>query len=676
MLPAQKQKKRGLVMTGGGAKGYYEAGVLYALHLMGVEFDVITGSSIGAMNSLIYAEYLRRKRSGQLNAAVDAEGVNLALDHFIRAYLYAWLNLENLDLIKDDEASVLAQLKDDLNQLQVDLPLLVRLLWWKTTPAARRPAALFDLARLLKEVALRLDWSGLQEVYRRLQAGQPPERAALGAYLKHRELGKALILPDSPGADSITQTFTGHHPVLQPAHLAADFRPAPNEPGERVTLLARTVTLGDFEQHGVEVRLTRANYRTGRLELSACYSIRDFAAYLDRQAWRLMAPEAKLAPLGSHRLHVPGNPLAIGAALASGRFPGVFAPYPVQAIYDLSQPENDLLQRLLTGWLNDPEVLRQLQAIYPELAAPNAPTQERWNERLDTWRASERMRKLFPRATDAYVDGGAIDNTPSNSAVDAIREWLEAGGLSKRDFALDLFVVFLHVEPQAVEDEEADPELYRVVKRTLDIQATAKLTSDAVVVDTINGFGEKGEELGRHLAAVLDSLQPVLPELTPEQRQALEAQLQQRVPGAQQKPLNTILDELGTRTHKTLTRGLPLHVQEVKIFPDAMPLGTLSFTPRLGYDKDKAIQMITTGCYNTLWSVRRHLEEAGGSRDDTDRQILALARQWTGFAWPDEQALQARATALEDLRETWQCQRRGCVFHAAHCPHGAKSAGG
>jgi predicted acylesterase/phospholipase RssA len=50
-----KVKKRGFVMTGGGAKGLYEAGVIHAFHISGMEFDVITGSSIGAMNSIFYA---------------------------------------------------------------------------------------------------------------------------------------------------------------------------------------------------------------------------------------------------------------------------------------------------------------------------------------------------------------------------------------------------------------------------------------------------------------------------------------------------------------------------------------------------------------------------------------------------------------------------------------------
>lgn len=58
MVEGKKVKRRGFVMTGGGAKGLYEAGVIHAFHISGSEFDIITGSSIGAMNSVFYAEYL------------------------------------------------------------------------------------------------------------------------------------------------------------------------------------------------------------------------------------------------------------------------------------------------------------------------------------------------------------------------------------------------------------------------------------------------------------------------------------------------------------------------------------------------------------------------------------------------------------------------------------------
>ena len=64
-----------------------------------------------------------------------------------------------------------------------------------------------------------------------------------------------------------------------------------------------------------------------------------------------------------------------------------------------------------------------------------------------SWRDSRSMRDFFPRQGDAYVDGGAIDNTPSNSAVDFVREWAEQAGLSKREVVLELFVIFLGAEP-------------------------------------------------------------------------------------------------------------------------------------------------------------------------------------------------------------------------------------
>lgn len=41
---------RGIYLQGGGAKGAYQAGVITALHDMGVTFDVVTGTSIGAIN--------------------------------------------------------------------------------------------------------------------------------------------------------------------------------------------------------------------------------------------------------------------------------------------------------------------------------------------------------------------------------------------------------------------------------------------------------------------------------------------------------------------------------------------------------------------------------------------------------------------------------------------------
>ena len=42
--------KRALVLSGGGAKGAYQLGVYKALKRLGIKINIITGTSIGAIN--------------------------------------------------------------------------------------------------------------------------------------------------------------------------------------------------------------------------------------------------------------------------------------------------------------------------------------------------------------------------------------------------------------------------------------------------------------------------------------------------------------------------------------------------------------------------------------------------------------------------------------------------
>ena len=56
--------KRALVLSGGGAKGAYELGVYKALKRLGIKIDLITGTSIGAINGalLVTGEYKKAKK--------------------------------------------------------------------------------------------------------------------------------------------------------------------------------------------------------------------------------------------------------------------------------------------------------------------------------------------------------------------------------------------------------------------------------------------------------------------------------------------------------------------------------------------------------------------------------------------------------------------------------------
>ena len=45
--------KLGLVLSGGGAKGAYHVGVIKALQEVGIQIDMISGASIGALNAAV-----------------------------------------------------------------------------------------------------------------------------------------------------------------------------------------------------------------------------------------------------------------------------------------------------------------------------------------------------------------------------------------------------------------------------------------------------------------------------------------------------------------------------------------------------------------------------------------------------------------------------------------------
>ena len=696
----ERRSKRGFVMTGGGAKGLYEAGVIHAFHLCSLPFDIITGSSIGAMNALFYAEYLlHRRQLSEADAADPLETIE-ALDPMVKAFQHAWLKLPEAGFIDDSEKGPLGKLKNDLLEWKLGIPLLVRLAWWYSTPGRWPifPVQVWPyLPRLVQEGFNRLG-SGNAFIEKWRAEGYSPPEAAIRAYLKRFDLEHSLVPPESK---QVNDFFVTPVTPLQPEHLEGK-RPA--DEGEGLLLLRPDRTMLDYVREGIDLRLTRANYRTGRLELSAYTSIADFVDYLESRN------ASSDVVLGSSRLQIPGNPRAIDAAVASGRFPGVFAPYPVEAIYDEGNeetaPENALLHRLLEKGLDDGRVKQILYDAYQELNPdiPTAALDYLWEHIYDYWASLP-----FPRQGDSYVDGGAIDNTPTNSAVDAIREAIDRARLaerrgqrsrqqargdispSRRDTILDLYVVYLHEEPDpGTADVQARPALYEVVSRTLKIKGAATLTSDAATVKTINKFGQTGEALGQGVRAFLDTVQKLdesleellEKDLDEETRAVVVAGMRARfrdilakeAEGAgigriEAETLPELLAAIREWSERLIEQRLPLHVNPVEIYPDAMRLDTLQFTTRLGFRHENAIDAMTMGCYNTFWRLRSYLEgkEHTPEFDEVDRQTLSLARRWMGFEqWPDPEL-------REELRERWLCQRARCPFHARHCPHGASA---
>lgn len=665
-----KIKQRGFVMTGGGAKGLYEAGVIHAFHISGMEFDVITGSSIGAMNSAFFAEYLYQKRQLPEQVRQDPLQAVEALDPLVKAYHHAWLLMPDKRVIDDSPQGPLGQLKDDLLKFNLKMPQLVSLAWWWTDPQRGKlpEAGVWSAALgMVRELAERLGGFGaVLRIFK--EHRQSPVLEAIRTYLDRFGMAHSLI---PPGEDSkLKDIFTQPVSPLRLEHLVGQMS-APDEPGvKKYSLVDPDRSLRDYASQGIEVRLTRANYRTGRLEISAYVTAGDFLRFMKKQAWRLQKYDPDRLPLGSFRLQVPGNPNAINAALCSGRFPGVFTPFSIQDIYPEGDLENALLYLLLANWFNDPQVGASL-AQAPQAGEPAAPEGQGDVERLiASWRDADVMREFFPMQDDTYVDGGAIDNTPSNSAVDYVREWTEQEGLSKRDVNLELFVIYLGVEPKITQEDVQDPNLFQVVKRTLEIQGIAKQSSDANTVSTINTFGKRGEDLGRVLQMVLESYQENLGSLSAEQQLQAESQLREKAQQSGQKGFlgreaGGILERMQRWAGDQVANGLPLHVTEVKIFPEEMPLGTLQFTERFGYRQDNAIKMLTMGCYNTLDALREHLQnQPQGELDDRDRKVLTLLNHWIDSGPPSP-------GDPEKSGRSWRCKRTECVFHSQHCLHGA-----
>ena len=48
--------KRAVVLSGGGSKGSYEIGVWKALRRLHIKYDIVTGTSIGALNGALMTQ--------------------------------------------------------------------------------------------------------------------------------------------------------------------------------------------------------------------------------------------------------------------------------------------------------------------------------------------------------------------------------------------------------------------------------------------------------------------------------------------------------------------------------------------------------------------------------------------------------------------------------------------
>lgn len=74
----------GLFLQGGGAKGAFEAGAVYAMHEKGLEFGVIAGTSIGAVNGYcIYTDNIEKMKEFYTETDFQSTAANIEVTNTI-----------------------------------------------------------------------------------------------------------------------------------------------------------------------------------------------------------------------------------------------------------------------------------------------------------------------------------------------------------------------------------------------------------------------------------------------------------------------------------------------------------------------------------------------------------------------------------------------------------------
>ncbi len=447
--------KRALVLSGGGAKGVFEAGVLKACHHLGLTFDVITGSSIGAINAVLFAEYLRR-RQHNLDDAV----------RYFNRFLSIWEDLDAANLIDLD---LLEPLIKDLARIEIGLDDLLHI-WWGLTGESLWDKinggwhVFWALAEL--DDVLPLSLQDIRELYKawRNEEHQPPVqerfREALRRFLVKHNAERGLF-----DNTSLRQIMTTPY----------------DESG--VPPLALNQGLSSFWAAGVDVRLTRTNVRSGRLEISAHRTLPEVLK-------RIADDPARARDV------IVGDPNAVAAALASAALPVAFVPRSLTEIYPPGPYENLALYAILNG----PETAAGF-GISPAQHSP--------------------LSAAYPRADDLYIDGGILDNYPLSPAIDAIKDAARRARSARQASLIyrrthDVFVVFLGPEPKVAEllPGQAQQMLaYEYGLRAWELTQNAKMLNDARSAERITHLMEQatGWKEGNRPERILVNVRRIYP---------------------------------------------------------------------------------------------------------------------------------------------------------------------
>ena len=655
-IPGPHGVRRAVVLSGGGAKGVFESGVLNAFVQVGLEPDVVTGSSVGAVNAVAYAEVLRARREAGDDAAREVLGRALDL----------WQRLDRERIADLDAWGWRVWV------LGVGGPLVGLLIMWLAVSggAAGLAGLLGRTAAFALGAALALAGVWLLRLWRRLPrrmrervrrglAGPPPGPAR----------GEA---PPGPGRRHRLLRLVG----LTPALFTGD--------GLR-RALARVVPparrLSEYRACGLDVRLTRTNLRTGRSEVSE----------------HLEPAELHGAGIDRGR-RVLGDPRAAAAALASCAFPAAFPPVSAAELYpEVENPQ--LYARLRARAVAKQELHRvfgpQAKAEYlwfmswlDELAERDPLLLQSGNEaglwaELKPHFVGERTawgrvsgRALFtlvetrewpqlPLAGeseygDRYFDGGILDNTPLATALDALRDadrqasdaGPHAGAAGPS--AHEIFVVLLAPRPRRRylsarrAARLAGPELGL---RALRLQAEQRLADDVKVAEKFDRL--LAQSRAARPAAAVAAPAAVAPAGTAPQVVADTPEA-----GASSPTWAEVFarEGAGAETAAPLLAPSPpperfVRATVTRIQPTWDLPWVLALDDRLGFERESAREFQARGCRDTLQAL--HARYAPAAAAEGLPEHARAARRLLGGTWADE------------VRAGWTCRAERCALRDA-----------
>ena len=629
------EPRRAVVLSGGGAKGIFESGVIHALTQTGYEADVVTGSSVGALNAVAYAEIVRARRE---------EGEE-AGHRVADSLLGMWQGLDRLGVADVDGIGRRVWLFDGgkvvLGAALVGAAISGgRATSWLTV-LERLAAFAVGLGAMATGGFVLWTWIRLPQKLRRHVReglpGPPIEEAprAVGHLAAHpwrdRLLRLAGLSPSIFGAGGLRRALAG--------------------------VVPRERRLSDYHKLGVDVRFTRTNVRTGRTEVSEYLEARD----VDRPGF-------------DRGLRVLGDPRAVEAALASSAFPSAYPPVSADAIYPpeenrslYARARERALAKTELRRLFGPQAKAQyvwLMSLVEELAEEDRNLTRTGGEA----RLLEKLRSHFygPRAlwnrvsiralfvlaetrgwpqltladeesiADRYFDGGILDNTPLSTALTALRERDagEAAPVPANGAAApvhEMLVVLL--SPRARRRYLATRQAARLEgpalgMRALRLQAERRVEDDIRTAEKIDRLlSEKG-----WLEDELKSVERAAPVA------AAAAAPEKSAPGAESWA-ELFSHELGGEDGEPPPPEVApeeklARIEVTRVYPTWDLPWILALDDRLGFDAEEARAFQVRGCRDTMVALRmRHVHATRSGR-----AVSAAARraiELTGNGGPD-----------------------------------------